>query len=72
MQIDKLKIKKFKCRLFILPPASALNPSGNENVEGEVNPMVVELTIQRDEGTNDVQGVHWLLRTINTYFIFSF
>lgn len=53
--LKKTREKVYKERhasLFILPSASALNPSGNENVEGEVNPMDVELTIQRDEDSS--------------------
>lgn len=52
---EKTREKVYKERhasLFILPPASALNPYGNEYVEGEVNPMDVELTIQRDEDSS--------------------
>lgn len=53
--LKKTREKVYKERhasLFILPPASALNPYGNEYVEGEVNPMDVELTIQRDEDSS--------------------
>lgn len=62
MKIDELKIKIFICRLFILPSASALNQTGTDYGEGEVNPMNVELTIQKDEGT-----MYFLGQLIHTF-----
>lgn len=53
--LKKTREKVYKERhasLFILPSASALNQTGTDYGEGEVNPMNVELTIQKDEDSS--------------------